>query len=116
MAKHKTPLRKRDPDMEAHTATIEADTIGDPKRFRRSSVHHAGRTEATGNVIVRIRKQFPNSDGNSKRPEEGSVFEGDKVEIQSRKVTVTKSDGKSARDRATASMGVWFFGKLRRRP
>lgn len=78
-------------------------------------VHHAARTEATGNVIVRIRKQFSNSDGNSKRPEEGSVFEGDEVEIQSRKVTVNRSDGKSARDRATASMGVWFFGKLRKR-
>lgn len=27
--------------MEVHTATIEADTIEDPKKFRQSSVHHA---------------------------------------------------------------------------
>lgn len=31
MAKHKTPIRERGPDMEANTATIEADTIDDPK-------------------------------------------------------------------------------------
>lgn len=100
--------------MEANTATIEADTIDDPKNsaglgpLRRQDRSHRQR-------YCQDRKQFPNSDGNSKRPEEGSVFEGDEVEIQSRKVTVNRSDGKSARDRATASMGVWFFGKLRRR-
>ena len=33
MAKHKTPIRERGPDMEANTATIEADTNIDGDRL-----------------------------------------------------------------------------------
>lgn len=117
MAKNKSPVRRREPDFSAKSAEIEADSInavGNGK-FRRSGVHHAGRARAEGNVRIRIREQFANTGHGPKRPPSGSILEGEKAEIQSRKLAVVKSGKKSGPDRASASRGVWIFGKLRRR-
>ena len=117
MAKNKSPIRKADPDFEARSAEIEADSIriqGEGK-FRRSSVHHAERAVAEGKVRIKIREPLPNTDGNPRRPPSGSILEGSKAEVQSRKLTVAKSGKKGEPDKAAASRGIWIFGKLRRR-
>ena len=106
--------KDRKPDFEAHTATVEADEIGEPSKVRRSKTHHAGRIRARGKVEITIRSQYPNSDGNPKRPPAGSVLEGDDAIIEARDANVNKKV-KSGRDSATVGRKVGIFGKLRRR-
>lgn len=115
MAKNKTPLRKREADLEARSATIEADYIGNQQKFRRSGVDHASRAVADGNVEVTIDQPFPNTDNNPRRPPVGSILKSDKAEIQSRKLTIHKPEKKGSRFSATAERGAWFFGMFRRR-
>ena len=46
-------LNRRKPDYEAESVSIEADTITDPEKFRRSNDHQANRITAEGDVEIR---------------------------------------------------------------
>lgn len=110
--KHLTPKRRADPDFYAKSIRISAEKITRPEKFRRSEQHHAGRVVARGKVRLAIQDQYPNSDRNLKRPDQGTILEGECATVEARKITVSR--GKDKRDHATASKGVEIFGKLRR--
>ena len=106
----------RRPDHEADAVTIEADSISDPKKFRRSNDHHGNKVVAGGDVKVTIRKQHPGSREKDVRPDAGTTLSApgkdSKVVVEARRIK--KIDHRGSRDRTHASMGVEIFGRMRR--
>lgn len=107
---------RRRPDHEADAVTVEADSISDPKKFRRSNDHHGNRVVAGGDVRVMVRKQHPGSREKDVRPDAGTELyapgKDSEVVVEARRIG--KVDHAGSRDRTHASMGVEIFGKMRR--
>lgn len=99
-------------EIEAKAATITADSISEPTKIRMTSVHHGSRSEAKGDVEIRIVTQYPNAGGDGGRPPAGTVLKADKATVQARQILHRGRRG--GRDRITAKGNVGIFGKLRR--
>ena len=111
------PVRGR-PDHEAESFTVKADTIDKPKKFYRNAKHNGNRTEASGHVSVRIRKQKTERGSDPDfRPENGPVLIGgekQKIAIEAKRIVKQGSD--NGQEVASVSKDGRIFGKLRRRP
>ncbi len=109
-------LNRRKPDYEAESIAIEADSIGDSEKFRRSNDHQANRVSAKGDVEIKIRKQHPGVKDDTKRPKAGSTlsFPGKSrtVDVDARRIG--KVDRGHGRDKTSASMRVQIFLNRRR--
>ena len=66
-------LNRRKPDYEAESVSIEADTITDSEKFRRSNDHQANRITAEGDDELTVRKQHPGAKDDSKRTRAGRL-------------------------------------------
>ena len=109
-------LNKRKPDYEAESVSIEADTITEPEKFRRSNDHQANRITAEGDVEISIRKQHPEGKNDAKRPKAGTTLsfpgKGRSVDVDARRIG--KVDRGHGRERTSASMRVQIFLNRRR--
>ena len=109
-------LNKRKPDYEAESIVVEADSISDPEKFRRSNVHQANRITAKGDIEIDIRKQHRGTRDGSKRPVAGTIlgFPGKnrKVDIDARRIG--KVERGHSRERVSASKRVQVFLNRRR--
>ena len=109
-------LNRRKPDYEAESVSIEADTITDPEKFRRSNDHQANRITAEGDVEIRIRKQHNGMKDDSKRPKAGSTlsFPGKHraVDVDARRIGIVERG--HGRAKTSASMRVQIFLNRRR--
>ena len=109
-------LNKRKPDYEAESVSIEADTITEPEKFRRSNDHQANRITAEGDVEIKVRKQHPDGKDGSKRPKAGTTLsfpgKGRSVDVDARRIG--KVDRGHGRERTSASMRVQIFLNRRR--
>lgn len=109
-------LNRRKPDYEAESVSIEADTITDPEKFRRSNDHQSNRITAEGDVEIRIRKQHQGAEDGSMRPKVGSIlsFPGKDrtVDVDARRIG--KVDRGHGRAKTSASMRVQIFLNRRR--
>ena len=77
---------------EAFRARISADSIkihSNGGKHRQTGTHNAMGASAKGNVRVHIETQYPNSNDNPSRPNDGTEIDGDSADISAR--TVNKS-------------------------
>ena len=109
-------LNRRKLDYEAESVSIEADTITDSEKFRRSNDHQANRITAEGDVEIKVRKQHPGAKDDSKRPKAGTTlsFPGKDRAIDVDARRIGKVDRGHGRAKASASMRVQIFLNRRR--
>ncbi len=104
----------REPDHEAMSITIEADSIKEPVKFRRSGDRNALQSDLDGKVDITIVDPLPNSCGDSRRSKRGERISGRDYTIDARKITKRgKSKVDPKRDIATASKYVRIFKRRR---
>lgn len=81
--------------------------ITPPEKFRRSIDHNAQQSDASGNVEITIKKQYPNTADKKFRPDVGSKVHGKNITFDARKITPKKKGGR--RKSATAEGYVRVF-------
>lgn len=99
-------LRKSSHDYEASNVVIEADTITKPEKIVLTNSHHGVESLADGDVSVKVRHQYPRSEGDSFRPSAGTVIRGGKMRIRAREIHLNRGKGRRGGDRATAKNDV----------
>lgn len=99
-------LRKSSPDYEASNAVVEADTITKPRKIVLTNSHHGSESLADGDVEVKIRHQYPNSNNDTSRPSAGSNIRANAVSVRAREIHHNSGKGKRNRDRITAKDDV----------
>ena len=109
---------KRQPDYEAESAGVVADTISNPMTFRRSKDHHANRITAKGDVEIKVHKQHRGSKDDVRRPKAGETlnFPGKNTDVDIDARRVGKIDRGHGRHRTTVSKHVQIFRRSRRCP
>lgn len=78
-------------DHEAEKIEIEADVITPPEKFRRSGDYNAQQSDASGNVEITVRKQYPNTGDKEFRLDVGRKVHGDAVTFDARKIVPRKN-------------------------
>lgn len=92
------------------SVTIEADSIKEPVKFRRSGDHNALQSDLDGKVDIVVIDPLPNSSGDSRRAKRDEKISGMDFTIDARKITKRgRSKNNPKRDVATASKYVRIF-------
>lgn len=96
------------------SVTIEADSIREPVKFRRSGDHNALQSDLDGKVDIVVVNPLPNSCGDPRRAKRGEKISGMDCTIDARKITKRgKSKNNPKKDVATASKYVRIFKRRR---
>ena len=85
---------RREPDHQADTVEIEADTITKPKKTRRTGDHNAMQVDADGRAVITVTKQFPGKNEGISRPPKGTRLTEDGFTVEARKFTRKNPRGK----------------------
>lgn len=109
VGKGRARIFRRDPDYEASSIVVEADSITQNELIRKSNDHRGSQIDADGNAKIVVVSQYANKGSKKSRPDAKTVIEGDLFTINAREINVHKKSGKGSRTKASARNGVGIF-------